>query len=285
MSLRGLVTSLGLAALLAPASLGAQVALDTAGLEPVLVELALGRYGSRTVPAYRSSGDALLPVLQLAEMAELRARPLTAGAVELTLEPGRQVVTLDPARAEIRKPGGTIALLPADRVLGADDQYLSTRVLGELLRVGFAVNWSELSVTLLDADSLPLGRRIARERAHAMAHEAAAFLADLPARGNALLVELAHAHRGLAERGAVRGGHLGDARVPLVAVHLEPPRGEMAPGTGYVEIEQRRPDRTRHIHLPLTEVLEVRADRVVAEVDPDFVAAHDKQWIRVEPPK
>lgn len=168
MSLRGLVTSLGLAALLAPASLGAQVALDTAGLEPVLVELALGRYGSRTVPAYRSSGDALLPVLQLAEMAELRARPLTAGAVELTLEPGRQVVTLDPARAEIRKPGGTIALLPADRVLGADDQYLSTRVLGELLRVGFAVNWSELSVTLLDADSLPLGRRIARERAHAL---------------------------------------------------------------------------------------------------------------------
>jgi hypothetical protein len=77
------------------------------------------------------------------------------------------------------------------------------------------------------------------------------------------------------------GTHVGT----LVAVHLEPPRGELAPGTGYVEIEQRRPDRTRRIHLPLTEVLEVRADRVVAEVDPDFVAAHDKQWIRVEPPK
>ena len=90
MSLRGLVTTLGLAALLAPASLAAQVALDSAGLEPVLVELAVGRYGSRTVPAYRTGGDALLPLLQLAEMAELRARPLANRAVELTLGTGRE---------------------------------------------------------------------------------------------------------------------------------------------------------------------------------------------------
>ena len=50
----------------------------------------------------------------------------------------------------------------------SDEQYLSTKVLSELLDVGFAVNWSELTVTLLDADSLPVGRRIARERAHAL---------------------------------------------------------------------------------------------------------------------
>ena len=160
--------ALAVAALLAPAGLRAQVALDTTGLEPVLLELAIGRYGSRTVPAYRSSGDALLPVLQLADMAELRARPLPGGSIELTLEPGRHAVRLDPMRPEVRRPGGAVTLTPADRVLKPDEQYLSTRVLGELLDVSFTVSWSELSVTLLDADSLPIGRRIARERAHAL---------------------------------------------------------------------------------------------------------------------
>ena len=168
MSLRECLSALALATLLAPAGLRAQVALDSAGLEPVLVELAIGRYGTRTVSAYRSSGDALLPVLQLAEMAELSARPLSGGAVELTLEPGRRAVTLDPSRWEIRAPGGTVAVTPADRVVQLGEQYLSTRALGELLDVSFSVDWSELSVTLLDADSLPIGRRITRERAHAL---------------------------------------------------------------------------------------------------------------------
>ena len=157
-----------LAALVAPAGLRAQIAADSAGLEPVIVELAVGRYGSRTVSAYRSSGDALLPVLQLADMAELSARPLSGGAVELTLEPGRRLVTLDPSRWEIRIGDGALALTPADRVVKLDEQYLSTRILSQLLHVTFAVNWNELAVTLLDADSLPVGRRVARERAHAL---------------------------------------------------------------------------------------------------------------------
>jgi hypothetical protein len=156
-----------LAALAAPAGLRAQVATDSAGLEPVIVELGIGRYGSRTVSAFRSSGDALLPVLQLAEMAELRSAPLAGGAIELTL--GRRVVRLDPSTWEIRTGTGPgLALTPADRAVRPDDQYLSTRVLSQLLNVTFAVNWAELAVTLLDADSLPVGRRVTRERAHAL---------------------------------------------------------------------------------------------------------------------
>jgi len=53
-------------------------------------------------------------------------------------------------------------------VVKPDDQYLSTRILSQLLNVTFAVNWTELAVTLLDADSLPVGRRVTRERAHAL---------------------------------------------------------------------------------------------------------------------
>jgi hypothetical protein len=160
-----------LTALLAPASLRGQTASDSAGLEPVIVELAIGRYGTRTVSAYRSSGDALLPVIDLAQLVELRTLLLADGAVELTLEPGRRQVTLDPSRWEINTGDGpALELTPADRVVQPGEQYLSTRILSRLLGVGFAVDWDELAVTLLDADSLPIGRRIARERAHALFH-------------------------------------------------------------------------------------------------------------------
>lgn len=155
------------AALLVPPAAHAQKA-DTTGLEAVLIELSVGRYGSRTVLAYRSSGEALLPVLQLAELAELGAAIRADSAIELTLRADRQPVVLDPARWEIRGPDATLELTPADRLVKADDQYLSTRVLSRLLHVTFAVNWSELSVGVLDADSLPVGRRLARERAHAL---------------------------------------------------------------------------------------------------------------------
>jgi hypothetical protein len=165
---RWAVPALVLTALLAPPAAHAQTVADMTGLEPVLIELSVGRYGSRTVPAYRSSGDALLPVLQLSELAELRAVPLSAGTIELTIHPNRPPVVLDPARWEIRGSDATLQLTPADRIVKADEQYLSTRVLSRLLRVTFAVNWGELSVGVLDADSLPVGRRVARERAHAL---------------------------------------------------------------------------------------------------------------------
>ncbi len=168
MTLRRPAPVLLLAALMAPAAASAQSAEDTAGPEPVILELSVGRYGSRTVSAYRSSIDVLLPVLQLAEVAELRTVLLSGGAVEITLEPGRHKVVLDPSVREIQTRDGTLALTTADRVVRLDEQYLSTSVLSRLLGVRFDVNWSELSVTLLDADSLPVGRRIARERAHAL---------------------------------------------------------------------------------------------------------------------
>jgi hypothetical protein len=118
-----------LTALLAPASLRGQTASDSAGLEPVIVELAIGRFGTRTVSAYRSSGDALLPVIDLAQLVELRTLLLADGAVELTLEPGRRQVTLDPSRWEINTGDGpALELTPADRVVQPGEQYLSTRI-------------------------------------------------------------------------------------------------------------------------------------------------------------
>ena len=76
-----------LATLAMPASVRAQVATDSAGLEPVIVELGIGRYGSRTVPAFRSSGDALIPVLQLAENALKKSSAIFLAVPSIRREP------------------------------------------------------------------------------------------------------------------------------------------------------------------------------------------------------
>jgi hypothetical protein len=161
---RGRLAVLVLAAtLLAPRVAHPQTSDQTG--EPVIVELSVGRYGSRTVEALQVGRDVLLPLSVIAELAEVRYRRVPPGAAELVIEPGARRSLSDPATTEIRFGDTTLALTPADRVVQAGEHYLSTRILGALLHTSFAVSWSDLSVTLLDADSLPVGRRRARERA------------------------------------------------------------------------------------------------------------------------
>lgn len=65
--------------------------------DPIIVELSLGRYVSRTVQAYRSGDDALIPLTQFADLAEIATHPLPAGALELLFQPGNHRVLIDPA--------------------------------------------------------------------------------------------------------------------------------------------------------------------------------------------
>ena len=125
----------------------------------------MGRYGTRTVEALQVGRDVLLPLSVVAELGEIRYRRVPPASAELVIEPGARRALSDPATMEIRFGDTTLALTPADRVVQAGEHYLSTRILGALLHTSFAVSWSDLSVTLLDADSLPVGRRRARERA------------------------------------------------------------------------------------------------------------------------
>jgi hypothetical protein len=135
--------------------------------EPVIIELAIGRYGSRTVAAFRTGDDALLPLSQIADQAEIATQPLPGGGTELILRPGNRTILFDPLSPEIHTGKGTITLTPADRIIQSGDQYLSTRILTAVLGTHFAINWSDLSVALLDADSLPVARRLARQKARA----------------------------------------------------------------------------------------------------------------------
>lgn len=169
MSPRRAAASLALAASLAWTRAAAQS--PSSGADSVhqaadasIVELALGRYVSRTVPAFRDGEAALLPLAQLADLAEIAFRPLPRGGVELIFQPGNRRVVVDPAGDQIRAGRETVVVGPGDRVVQAGEQYLSTRVLSGLLHARFAVNWSDLTVALVDADSLPVARRLTREK-------------------------------------------------------------------------------------------------------------------------
>jgi hypothetical protein len=152
------------ATLLAPRPAQAQAQTHGPG-EPVIVELSVGRYGVRTVEALRVGREVLLPLSVVAQLAEVRFQRVPPASAELVLEPGARRAVSDPATTHIRFGDTTLALTPADRIVREGEHYLSTRILGALLRTTFAVNWADLSVALLDADSLPVGRRLARERA------------------------------------------------------------------------------------------------------------------------
>ena len=165
------------ATLLAPRPAPAQTP-DSTG-EPVLVELSVGRYGVRTVEALRVGREVLLPVSVVAELAEVRYQRVPPASVELVLEPGARRALSNPATSNIRFGDTTLALTPADRIVRDGEHYLSSRILGVLLHTSFAVNWPDLSVALLDADSLPVGRRRMRERALALLRTGGAETPDL----------------------------------------------------------------------------------------------------------
>jgi len=158
--------------LLACGALKAQTAEDTTSadsslVDPIIVELAVGRLRSLTVPAFRSGNDALLPLSSIADQAGIATHALPGGGLELLLQPGNRRIVFDPASQEVHAGKVVVRLQSGDRVIQSGEQYLSTRVLTALLGTRFTVNWTDLSVVLINADSLPVGRRVAREKAQA----------------------------------------------------------------------------------------------------------------------
>ncbi len=132
-------------------------------LEPLLVELQLGRITSRTVPAYRNGDAALIPLYQFFDLAEIRAQPERDGGLAALLQPGNVRVSVRPARREVEVDGRTIRLFPPELVVRDGEIYLSSAVLGRLFQTQWEVNWQELTVTLVETHALPIARRIQRE--------------------------------------------------------------------------------------------------------------------------
>ncbi|HEY7683877.1 MAG TPA: hypothetical protein VH879_14620 [Gemmatimonadales bacterium] len=137
---------------------------QTQSPEAVLVELAIGRIASRTVPAYRAGEQALIPLSTFFELSEVRATRRPDGALEAIVQPANVALVVEPASHTVRLGKEKLPVTP-DQLLVTDDGdlYLSTTLLGRVLRLDIEVSWSELQVVVLEPEGLPIARRLRRE--------------------------------------------------------------------------------------------------------------------------
>src|SRR5690606_24775593 len=135
--------------------------------EPTLLELRLGQVASRTLPALRVGNEALLPLGQFFDLAEVRVRIDSTGSLEATLEPrglGISVVS----REGIARAGSRRIVIPSGHVRFQDaDLYLASSVLSQLLEIEILVDWSTLEAVVLDPSRLPVAERARRARMRA----------------------------------------------------------------------------------------------------------------------
>lgn len=139
-----------------------------ATIEPTLLDVRLGQAASLAVRAEREGERVWLPVAELAAALELEVVTRSRTRVELRRWPSRDLLVFDVdsmlvrtgAQAPLRITAG--ALRVTDGEVAADVVTLESA-----LRTVFEVSWSDLVISLPLIDSLPLGRRIAREQAHA----------------------------------------------------------------------------------------------------------------------
>src|SRR5882762_669527 len=151
-------------ALLAALSLGAVVAQDTVP-EPVVIDLRIGRITGATVQAYRVRSEVLLPLSQFFQLVEIRHRLTPDGRLEATVDPGNLRIVIDP-RSDSMQYGDRRVRIEREFIrFEPPELYVGSERLGDLLGIMFAVDWSDLTATVVDPSSLPIARRLRREAA------------------------------------------------------------------------------------------------------------------------
>src|SRR5467141_1474366 len=151
-------------ALLAALSLGAVVPQDTVP-EPVVIDLRVGRITGTTVQAYRVRSEVLLPLSQFFQLVEIRHRLTPDGRLEATVDPGNLRIVIDP-RSDSMQYGDRRVRIEREFIrFESPELYVGSERLGDLFGVMFAVDWSELTATVIDPSSLPIARRLRREAA------------------------------------------------------------------------------------------------------------------------
>jgi hypothetical protein len=137
---------------------------DTAG-EPVIVELRIGRIARATVQGYRVRTEVLLPLSQFLQLVEIRHRLSPEGRLEATVDPGNRRIVIDARRDTMQFGDRPVRIEPEFRRFDGAELYLGAERLGDLFGLRFAVDWAELTVTVVDPGDLPIARRLRRESA------------------------------------------------------------------------------------------------------------------------
>lgn len=137
---------------------------DTAP-EAVVIDLRIGRITGTTVQAYRVRSEVLLPLSQFFQLVEIRHRLTPEGRLEATVDPGNRRIVIDP-RSDSMEYGARRVRIEREFIrYEAPELYVGSERLGDLLGVMFAVDWSDLTATIVDPGSLPIARRLRREAA------------------------------------------------------------------------------------------------------------------------
>lgn len=150
--------------LLAALSLGAVITQDTTP-EPIVIELRIGRITGSTVQAYRVRSEVLLPLSQFFQLAEIRHRLTPEGRLEATVDPGHRHIVVDPRSDSMQYDDHRVRIEREFIRFEPAELYVGSERLGDLLGFTFAVDWADLTATVVDPSSLPIARRLRREAA------------------------------------------------------------------------------------------------------------------------
>jgi len=145
--------------------------VDLDGPQTVLVDLRLGRLVSRTVVAYRDGEEALIPLADFFELAEIGYRADSGGVFRARLEPQGENIRIVAGADSVQVGRRRLSVAPSEVILRDGTVYMGTSPLGEMLRLQIVVDWPDLSVTVADPDSLPVARRLRRDRMRALLAE------------------------------------------------------------------------------------------------------------------
>src|SRR3989441_3795589 len=141
-----------------------QVPRDTAP-EPVVIDLRIGRITGTTVQAYRVRSEVLLPLSQFFQLVEIRHRLTPDGRLEATVDPGNLRIVIDPHSDSMQYGDRRVRIEREFIRFESPELYVGSERLGDLLGVMFAVDWSDLTATVIDPSPLPIARRLRREAA------------------------------------------------------------------------------------------------------------------------
>src|SRR6266545_3853434 len=143
---------------------GYQVPRDTAP-EQVVIDLRIGRITGTTVQAYRVRSEVLLPLSQFFQLVEIRHRVTPDGRLEATVDPGNLPIVIDPGSDSMQYGDRRVHIEREFIRSESAELYVGSERLGDLLGLMFAVDWSDLTATVVDPSSLPIARRLRREAA------------------------------------------------------------------------------------------------------------------------
>ena len=133
--------------------------------EPVVLELRIGRLLQGTIQGYRVRTEALIPLTQFFQMSEVFFRLSPEGRLEAVVDPGRVAIVVD-ARSDTMRYGHRPVRVEREFKRFEDGElYVGAERLGDLLGIRLAVDWTELSVSVVDPGTLPVARRLDREAA------------------------------------------------------------------------------------------------------------------------